>query len=530
MKKILLKLLALLSLGVLGGGVALAGTGSMIPQTVVAADTAPTPERTPSSPGDAWRVPIINFWVITNGITAQPSDVNAVQGTPIQAKLISTYWPRVAGIFGSNDITSVTARVYRNNQWADATATATYNKRAPYADVTLNLGALPVGTYYYQFGVHYSNNTILYSNMIKVTVLPAPKDATAINPQPDRPTIFWGESTAIHANLTPADSTSPVTWTPPATAVGSLSTTTALSTRFSSTVDNQGSIDSLMRNDNGLTVNFPVKATNTVVPGTINGSTQVTVGGLVPQAATANRAFSYLPAALTGIVFPSGATSSYQWSVYNSAHQKITTTAVLNSPTFSWASVAKPTVDNYYYLQLNIILTNSEGTTTWRSNYTRLTVTTNQSQLIAVPNLSFLNFASGTPTTPKVADFYQTGGVTLNYAPLAGQTSKNTYDGNNTGFLAVQGQNWSLSVSASGFVHDLSGMSLPTNPTLTMAIPGYPNVAVPTNDTAVTLLANQQTNLATNLTSTTSLHVPQTAFMLTGKYQSELTWTLTQAP
>jgi hypothetical protein len=509
-KKILLKLLVLLSLGVLGGGVVTARSGTLIPQTVVAADTPPAPERTPSGPGSVW-----GFWplyLVTNGITGQPSDVNTVQGTPVQAKLVSTYMPWSI-FYTGNEVSSVTARVYRNNQWGDAAVTMSLNKRQPYADVTLNLGTLPVGTYYYQFGVRYSNNSISYSNMIKVTVVPAPKDATAINPQPDRPTIFWGESTAIHANLTPADSTSPVTWTPPATAVGSLSTTTALSTRFSSTVDNQGSIDSLMRNDNGLTVNFPVKATNTVVPGTINGSTQVTVGGLVPQAATANRAFSYLPAALTGIVFPSGATPSYQWSVYNSAHQKITTTAVLNSPTFSWASV-----------------TNSEGTTTWRSNYTRLTVTANQSQLIAVPNLSFLNFASGTPTTPKVADFYQTGGVTLNYAPLAGQTSKNTYDGNNTGFLAVQGQNWSLSVSASGFVHDLSGMSLPTNPTLTMAIPGYPNVAVPTNDTAVTLLANQQTNLATNLTSTTSLHVPQTAFMLTGKYQSELTWTLTQAP
>jgi hypothetical protein len=71
---------------------------------------------------------------------------------------------------------------------------------------------------------------------------------------------------------------------------------------------------------------------------------------------------------------------------------------------------------------------------------------------------------------------------------------------------------------------------------LTLAVPlangGSQVVSVPTGDAAapVTVLANQTTNYSGNLNSATTLQVPQTSFMLTGNYQSNLTWTLTQAP
>lgn len=533
MKKFLLKLLTLVCFGVLvGGTLAEPMTGGLRPQVVQAADTAPTPERSPSKDGWAWG---IGLYFISNGITSQPVDMNVVQGTDIKVPMISTHWPRVFG-FGSNEIMSVKARVYRGNgPWADSTATATLNKRPPYADITFNLGTLPVGTYYYQFTVNYSSNTPAYSKMIKITVSPAPKDADTITPVPKRKLLFWGESTDIDANLLPEDSTSPVTWTPPSSVVGTLSTTTGLMTRFTSAAKD---IESLMRNPSGYAVPITATATNSVNPGTISGFTQVTLGGLLPQAATVGRLFTYRPAILNEVVFPEGSSRVYRWSVYNSDYEKITTTATLNQETFSWPSVTQPSKDDHFYLQLDIDIKVGTSTVTWRSNYAPLTVTKPASRLIAVPNLSFMNYVNGAFRAPTIGDFYQANGVTLRYSPLATQVGKGTYDGNNTGFLAVQtvGQNWNLSVQASGFTHQLSGLSLPTNPTLTLAVPlangGSQVVSVPTGDAAapVTVLANQTTNYSGNLNSATTLQVPQTSFMLTGNYQSNLTWTLTQAP
>jgi hypothetical protein len=54
-KKFLLKLLTLVCFGVLvGGTLAEPMTGGLRPQVVQAADTAPTPERSPSKDGWAW--------------------------------------------------------------------------------------------------------------------------------------------------------------------------------------------------------------------------------------------------------------------------------------------------------------------------------------------------------------------------------------------------------------------------------------------------------------------------------------------
>ena len=538
MKNFLLKLLVVLSLGMVAGGVLAAPvTGALTPQVAEAADTPPAPPNTPSRAG--WSFNLIFTWVITNGITSQPADANFVEGTSAKINFASTYDKKVWPV-DINDVTGVTTQIYRNGAWSAYSAAPTIAKKAPTANITMDLGSnLPVGTYYFQFTVNYNGGIRnAYSERIKVTIVPAPEDAVSIRPVPHRSVIFWGESTDIDANLLPENSTSVVTWTPPAANMGSLAVTTGLVTRFASTLIDANATDERLNNDNGLPATIGATATNTVRPGTVNGSTQVIVGGLVKQDAIAGRSFSYTPAALDGITFPQGMTPSYQWTVYDANRQKITTSAVLSNPSFSWASVTKPSVSDHYYLQLNIILKGSGNTITWRSNMAPLTVTTPQSRLIAVPNLRFLNYVNGAFRTPTIADFYQAGGVTLRYSASAAQIGNGTYDGNNTGFLAVQtvGQNWNLSVQASGFTHQLSGLSLPTNPTLTLAVPlangGSQVVSVPTGDAAapVTVLANQTTNYSGNLNSATTLQVPQTSFMLTGNYQSNLTWTLTQAP
>ncbi|WP_193312107.1 WxL domain-containing protein [Schleiferilactobacillus harbinensis] len=537
MKKFLLKFLVVLSLGMVASGSLLTNTaGPLALQPVMAATDVPSQGEHPKSAA-GWSIgPIFGAYLISNGLTKQPADVNFVKGTTASASMVSTFSDQWVGGY---NITSVNARVYQGNgQWANAGLTSSIAKSKPTATIAYNLSNLDVGTYYFQFSVTYSSGTTSYSDMITVNVAAAPKDAESIRPAPKRSTIFWGESTAVDANLLPPDSTSVVTWTPPAATTGSLSPMTGLTTSFASAQIDANAADTRLNYDNGLPVTIGANATNTVVPGTIGGTTQVTVGGLVRQDAIAGRSFSYSPAALNDIVFPEGMTPSYQWTVYNANRQKVSTSAVLNNPSFSWANVAKPPVADRYYLQLNIILKSGSNTVTWRSNLAPLVVMTPASRLIAVPNLRFLAYVNGAFRTPLIGDFYQAGGVTLRYSAAAAQVGNGTYDGNNTGFLAVQtvGQNWNLSVQASGFTHQLSGLSLPTNPTLTLAVllanGGSQVVAVPTGDAAapVTVLANQTTNYSGNLNSATTLQVPQTSFMLTGNYQSNLTWTLTQAP
>jgi hypothetical protein len=532
-KKMLLKLLILLSIGTLNASLLISPVSIVASSSVVAATTAPNAENKPSGNGFAINLWFLGYW-IWNGITTQPGDANFVQGSSGQIiKLTSTYKPKPWIGSNDNDVTGVQTRIYRNGGWSNLNeAKVDISKTTPSANISVDLGtALPSGTYYLQFAVKYSNNTTAYSQMIRVTIVPEPVSATDMDPKPDRPTLFWGESTGIHANLIPGESTANVTWTQPNNQYGSLAVTTGSSTQFLSTQDNNNSIVPLMKNPSGLKVIVPVTATNQD-GSQVHKDASVTVGGLLPNEAIRGHSFSYTPESYQGIVFPEGSTQSYQWTVYDANYTKVSSTSgmVLNNKTFSWNSVTQPPVDDHFYLQLDIKVKTSAGDAVWRSNYAPLKVNDPQVRLIAVPNLRFAKFVNGAAVAPTVRDFLQPTGLTLSYFPLAGQTGKNTFDGNNSGFLAVQtqGPKWSLSVSASTFVHE-TNVALATTPTLTLGLPSS-NVSVPANGTPVVLFTNQTGDLMYTFYNNTRLQIPKTGSILAGRYQSQLTWTLTQAP
>ncbi|ERL63786.1 hypothetical protein L248_2146 [Schleiferilactobacillus shenzhenensis LY-73] len=143
-----------------------------------------------------------------------------------------------------------------------------------------------------------------------------------------------------------------------------------------------------------------------------------------------------------------------------------------------------------------------------------------------------MDLASGTAKNPTAADFFNPNGVTLSYVPLATQTGETAFDGNNTGLLAVKGTKWSLSVSASKFAvaPRYPQTELPNTPTLTLGLGSSGNVSIPADGTPITLLYNYTGDFSATLDSTTTLHIPQTSFVISETYHSDLTWTLVKAP
>lgn len=173
MKKFLLKLLVVLSLGMVASGSLLTNTaGPLALQPVMAARDVPSQGEHPKSAA-GWSIgPIFGAYLISNGLTKQPVDVNFVKGTTASASMVSTFSDQWVGGY---NIASVSARVYQGNgQWANAGLTSSIAKSKPTATIAYNLSNLDVGTYYFQFSVTYSSGTTSYSDMITVNVAAAP--------------------------------------------------------------------------------------------------------------------------------------------------------------------------------------------------------------------------------------------------------------------------------------------------------------------------------------------------------------------
>ncbi|WP_040535950.1 hypothetical protein [Schleiferilactobacillus shenzhenensis] len=283
---------------------------------VQAADTAPTPPKDQTSNG--WALPLLfGGWFIWNGLTAQPGGANfVVSESKRVVSFTSTYDSGVV-----NKITSVTTQIFRNGKWSDFSSSASWsltNAVTPGATVNVDIGnSLPVGTYYFQFAVNYGTiwpfQATAYSAMTKVNILANPVPATAIDPQATPRTIFWGQSTSLAANVQPANTTADITWTEPSN-YGNLSIATGTSTTFTSITP---PTDAMLRNDSGLYLNIPAKATNDAGadPQTVSGNANVIVGGLLPQTTIVNKTISYKPALLDDVkIFPTGFTPSYQWT------------------------------------------------------------------------------------------------------------------------------------------------------------------------------------------------------------------------
>ncbi|WP_260301298.1 hypothetical protein [Schleiferilactobacillus harbinensis] len=496
---------------------------------VQAADPpAPDPEFTPSP--DGFSVQFI-FWWMNYGFTTQPNDYNVIQGTPLRIGMTTTAYSGFYGI-GVKRITGVTTREYLGGGlWTNYPGVSpSFSQADPTATIIVDLGAARVvGTNYVQFTATYSDGTKIYSRVIKITTTSSAIDATALAPQTTTPTIFWGQSATIASGISPANSTAKINWAmPPGGAnLGTIMPPMGLATEYNSAIP--ALTDSLIANNPaGFPVNIPITAKNTDGT-TVQNTATITVGGLTPQAVVARENFTYSPAALNPATFPAGMTPSYQWTVMDSNYQPVTPAgAVTNQATFSWTKVPNNAA-TYYFLQLTITFTDGGGhTLKWQSNDTILQVVDPPPYLRVVPNMRFQLFRDNAYTLPTAEDLNAAGGTTLAYQPDTGQPT-NTFDGNNQGFIRVDGDHWTLSLAASPFTNRTTGDVLTVTPTLHL-VWANGQAAVPVDGTNTVLVHNQTDNFAATLSAGSTLYIPQTAQVPGGTYQSQLTWTVTIAP
>ncbi|WP_057821417.1 hypothetical protein [Schleiferilactobacillus perolens] len=501
--------------------------------TVSAADaTPPAPQFTPSQNGVAYNLFQSNYYFIGTGLSNQPANQNLIQGSPLKITMGAAAfngWPIWLSWF-NQQVTSVAVAGYLGGGlWVNYPgAKVTITQKDAVASIAVDLStAKVVGTQYFQFTITYSSGAQIYSRLVAITTVPAPIAAISLTPRVTKPTIFWGQVVGLSAGMTPGNSTAAVTWTPPASNNGALTTTSGMATQFNSAlVDATDSL--IVNNVTGFPIDIGVKATNPD-GSTIQSAATVTVGGLTPQAVVARENFSYRPEALDPTTFPTGMTPKYQWVITDSSHQPITpANTVTNDATFSWSKVPN-TPATYYYLQLNITFSDKNGNSVvWRSNYTPLQVVDPPPYLQAVPNMQFQLFQNNAYRPATAGDLNSPTGTTLRYQAYQSQPTT-TFDGNNQGVIHITGAHWTLSLAANPFTNTTTGDVLNVTPILNLAI-DQKNIPVPVNGTNTVVLAAQKDDLVTTLNDQTMLFIPQTAQVPGGTYRSLLTWTVNISP
>lgn len=507
----------------------------LIAAPVRAADPpAPAPENPVNADGWTFQIPLFNDWITNYGFLAQPNDANLVQGVPLRISMLTTMSSGLSllGHTGAKSVSRVIVRQALNSMmWVtNPGPKITLSQNEPKETITADFGvAQTAGINFYQFTIIYTDGTQIYSRVVKVSISPKAISATALNPQTTTPTIFWGQTADITPGLTPANSTAQIAWAMPPGGgnLGTIMPPMGLATQYNSAIP--ALTDSLIANNPaGFPVNIPITAKNADGT-TVQNTATITVGGLTPQAVVARENFTYSPAALNPATFPAGMTPSYQWTVMDSNYQPVTPAgAVTNQATFSWTKVPNNAA-TYYFLQLTITFTDGGGhTLKWQSNDTILQVVDPPPYLRAVPNMRFQLFRDNAYTLPTAEDLNAAGGTTLAYQPDTGQPA-NTFDGNNQGFIRVDGDHWTLSLAASPFTNRTTGDVLTVTPTLHL-VWANGQAAVPVDGTNTVLVHNQTDNFAATLSAGSTLYIPQTAQVPGGTYQSQLTWTVTIAP
>ncbi|MCH4170005.1 MAG: hypothetical protein LKF36_02145 [Lactobacillus sp.] len=521
--RILWVLLALVGLSVVGQ--------QLLKSPDVVQAAAPTPENTVSAAG--WQ--ILGGIVISNGITAQPSDVNAIKAPTTTISFTAMHKDDVG--FSGSILKNATVREYVNGSWNNVPTGFNRTKPNNYsANVALTFNDLAVGTHYYQIAVTYVNWLGItvdtkYSRVVTVNIAPQPVDATAIAPTATPATIFWGQTTSLDAHLTPANSTATVSWAFGDSSLGAFSNSTGIQTNFTSTLS---PTDDNLKQAAGVVSTATATATNSG-GGKLSGGAQVTIGGLTKQNVIEGDTLTYYPPALDTMTPPTGAGVSYKWQIYDSNYKLLSNpggTVAGNGKTLTWTNVPMPS-SSIYYLKLNITITKDNQSAIWQSNYAPLTVEPAVVKLIAVPNLLFNKFDGTNYTTPSIQDFYNPAGLTLNYVPKRNVKASTNYDGNNNDLLAVSGKKWTLTVGFSPFrnMDDQNYLSSDKGGTaqFNLNVNGKSFLASD-NNTPVTLFTNSADSYTGSLNNSTTLKIPQVKTVTPGTYQSTATWTLIKAP
>lgn len=515
-----------------------------------AADTSapadPTGDTAPSELGKYWSFLVIFSGVDQNGFVVELSDLNVVatSGTTMNVNVASQVTNDGGFLeFGTKKVKAVSYRRYNSGWGSTFTSANKYsdagNHPTSSLDSNLSVPTTP-GTYYYQLRLQFNNGSpsMVYSNVFAITVVPKPVKAVEISPTANPAEVLWGQPSRVQANLSPSNSTAVVSWqpNPPTGQTATVSNSTGISTLLNTpdltTEPGEPKDPTLLQTDNGTPMSVTATATNDD-NSKVTGEAKVTLGGLHPLTVEKGQAISLKPAALNNVSYPG--TPQFSWRIYDANKKTYTLktgeTAELNKDTFKWNNVQGSS--NKMYYQLVVGFKNDKGTTYWYSNIAPITITTTTKTptLIAVPDLAF-RLSSG--QDPTVADFYQSGGVKLNYV-APDNLKALTYDGNKAGAIAVGGKNvpWTLSVAFSPF-KSTAGNYLATSAggaaTIGLQLSTGAAVTLKDNNQAQQVAQSSVSDFSATVDNRSSLVFGQIPSIKAGTYQSTATWTLVKGP
>ncbi|MFC6180122.1 WxL domain-containing protein [Lactiplantibacillus daowaiensis] len=342
-----------------------------------------------------------------------------------------------------------------------------------------------------------------WSRVAQVTVEPSRVAATGLKVSADATSLNNGESTMVHASLTPANATDTVTWKSSDDALATVDdygnvTATAAATSTSGTADDHGVV---------------------TITGTVNGYSDhvdITIGALQNVTVVEGTAATFTLANL-----PSGMTVSNWYRVKNGQ------STALNSTATSY-TIAKPTnADDdgtAYYAALNYTVNGKVQTVT--TDAALLTVTKGGNlTLTAVPNLDF-----GTVGFAQLAHGTQ---LTIDTSSQATGTAA---DGNADGKLAVSDQRtvgnaWTLSASLAPFgTSDNGGSSLSTPQLALIDTSAGLNQEISANNSSTTIATQSGYHSQTYDVTASQLTLAASPLASAGDYHSIITWTLGVVP
>lgn len=460
----------------------------------VSAHAASAPQ-TPTSPPTS--IMGIN---LAGGFTQEPIDSNHVSGDTVTLAAQGTrnILEAITNPFGSRKYVWWESTDGGDTYSTVGSNSTTYTFTAPQVSSPTQL--------YFQCEYDFTGIGLFYSEWSRiatVTITPSRVPTTDIQVTSDSPGLYNGESTTVHATLTPSTATDPITWTssnPSLASVDDYGNVTATNTSS----DTSGTA-----NDHGIVT----------ITGTSNGhsdSVKIAIGAL--QNVTVNEGSD---ATFTLKDLPDG------MSVANWYRVEDGTATALNSTSTSY-TVSKTTVggDNgtSYYATLNYTVNGS--TKSVNTNSALLTV--NKSGLLALTAVPNFNFDS-VDVAALCAD-----STTLENHDYG--TAGSAYDGNDNGELSVMdsrttGGDWTLTASLAPFtLDDGSDGNLGTtildlyDPTSRL------DENVPDTSTATKIYTSSDYDGQDFDVTDSELNMPPAPQIVAGDYQSVMTWTLSVAP
>lgn len=455
-----------------------------------------------SAPQDPTSPPVSIMGInLAGGFTQEPIDSNDVSGSSVtlSAKGTRNILEALSNPFGSRkyvwwestDGGTTYSKVGSNSQ--------TYQFTAPSVSKTTPL--------YFQCEYDFTGIGFFYSEWSRiatVNVSPNRIPATGIHVTSDSPGLYNGESTTVHAALTPTTATDPITWTssnPGLASVDEYGNVIATDTSSST---------SGTANDHGIVT----------ITGAVNGhkdSVKIMIGALQDVSVNEGK-----DATFTLKDLPSGM-SVADWYRVDQDGTVTSLDTTSNSYTINKASVLGDNGTSYY-ATLNYTINGS--TKSVNTNAALLTV--NKSGLLsltAVPNFNF--------GTIDVATLIQ-GDATLDNMDTT--TTGSAHDGNDNGELTVfdsrtTGGNWTLTASLAPFTLANTGGGHLGAVNLDLYDPtARLDENVPSNNMATKIYTSSDYDGQTFDVTNSQLNFTQDSQVISGDYESIITWTLSVAP